>query len=232
MSRRRSLGLTLLLSLPLLACSRSPPPNFYLLTPAGEARSVRYDPALAEIGLAPIQLPRYLERPQLQTELSPHRLRLHEGHQWADGLDGELQRAVAESLRNLLPRRRIVPFGPGESPELLLRLRVTHLVLNLESGITLHVEWSAAASRDHARRPVREMRIEGRRAGELRPLPSLSSASAEPAVAHRSVIHIPRRTDSESPSRVDEADALTELPALLSRAVAQLSQEIAAAIDG
>ena len=68
----------LMLSLTLAGCSTSPPSRFYLLTP-GEA--ALEGPALKDLvlGVGPVRLAAYLERPQIVARKSVNRLKVEIG---------------------------------------------------------------------------------------------------------------------------------------------------------
>jgi len=114
MSRRQTILLAVLAPF-LGACARNAPPtHFYMLRPlegAPEPRSAIRDPV---IGLGPIRIPDYLDRPQIVTALSDYEYRLSEEHRWAERLDETLGRVLAENLALLIPTQRLV-FHPGSN---------------------------------------------------------------------------------------------------------------------
>lgn len=85
---------------------KSSPAQFYILpsTPAApQAEIVR-----ETIGLAPLSLPRYLDRPQIVTVEEGGRVHLAEFHRWAEPLTAGFSRALAEDLAARLPDQAIV----------------------------------------------------------------------------------------------------------------------------
>lgn len=99
----------LLLALAVLATGclgRSPEAAFYTLTapapPSAEARAA--GPAL-DVG--PVRLPRYLERSEIVTQEEGGRVRVHEFHRWAVGLERELGRVLGLDLARHLGSERV-----------------------------------------------------------------------------------------------------------------------------
>jgi uncharacterized protein len=69
------------------------------------------------IGVGPVTLPRYLDRPQIVTRSSPYELRLAEFDRWAEALDVNFSRVLADNLALLMPTARVVPLpGPRAIP--------------------------------------------------------------------------------------------------------------------
>ncbi len=101
-------------------CATTQPPQFYLLSslPASESPSSPDHPEVAlfiselspYIGVGPIDLPPYLDRPQIVTHASANALGLSEFDKWAEPLDGNVLRVLAENLSILLSTDRMVLF--------------------------------------------------------------------------------------------------------------------------
>lgn len=112
--RRTPLYLILIAALAasLAAClSRSPPARFYTLH-AGESSEDAGSIAIgsAWVGIGPIGLPAYLDRPQIVTRGEGHRLVVHEFDRWADPLKGRVMRVLMEDLVGLSESKRVVPY--------------------------------------------------------------------------------------------------------------------------
>jgi len=102
----RAIGLA---ALPLLigmlsGCAGSPPVHFYTLS--AEATAGAAVPAIVgtelRIAVGPITLPEVVDRPQLVVRSGPNKLTLIDEHRWAESLNGEIPRVVAENLSRLL----------------------------------------------------------------------------------------------------------------------------------
>src|SRR5919109_1073251 len=89
----------------------SQPSRFYLLSAPPSAEPVPLGTSGgqgATIGVGPVTLPRYLDRPQIVTQTSPYELKLAEFDRWAEALDINFSRVLAENLSLLLPTARVV----------------------------------------------------------------------------------------------------------------------------
>ncbi len=102
------------------ACSSTQPSTFYTLSSlrtSSAAKPVSANGALA-VGVGPITLPQYLDRPQIVTRNSPNRMDLAEFNKWAEPMGDIFARVMTENLAILigsqnvvsLPRRRLVPL--------------------------------------------------------------------------------------------------------------------------
>jgi uncharacterized lipoprotein YmbA len=89
----------------LAACANTPS-RFYMLNPLSPSEGT--SPASqAErgptIGLGPINFPKYLDRPQIVSRASRHQLALGEFDRWAEPLQENFSRVLAENLSLLIP---------------------------------------------------------------------------------------------------------------------------------
>ena len=102
--------LTLLAS----GCMRnSGPVQFYMLNAdSGVADTVRVSAAGQGpvIGLGPIRIPEYLNRPQMIVAVADNQYRLFEDHRWAERLDQNISLALFKALPRQLGTDRIVRF--------------------------------------------------------------------------------------------------------------------------
>jgi uncharacterized lipoprotein YmbA len=107
----------------------SPDTQHYVLSPVVEAPSgATASPAAPlVVGVGPVSLPAYLDRPQLVTRPAPDRLDVKEFAQWGEPLRDAVTRVVAVNLARLLPDSQVVKF-PWRSTE-KIRYRV---ILDIE----------------------------------------------------------------------------------------------------
>jgi len=90
------------------ACATIPANRFYTLhapLPAQTAKPI--DTALA---IGPIDLPQYLDRPQIVSRPNPIRLSVDEFNRWGGSLEEEFSRVLSEHLGNLLGVQRIYNY--------------------------------------------------------------------------------------------------------------------------
>ena len=124
-------------------CATTPPSSFYTLTAATDGSTPIKGGRIA-IGLGPIEFPSYLDRPQLVSRASAHRLTIDEFHRWGGSLPEDFLRVLSENLARLLATSRIVLL-PGEA-RFALDVQVVAEVLTFEAqdngDAVLNVRWA------------------------------------------------------------------------------------------
>jgi uncharacterized protein len=111
---RLHLAATLLL---LLAGCESPPTEFYTLSNMQLPPDSSSTPQTV-VGVGPVTLPDYLDRPQIVTRASGNRMMLAAFDAWVEPMDGMFSRVLVENLSSLLatdnvvllPQRRLTPL--------------------------------------------------------------------------------------------------------------------------
>jgi uncharacterized lipoprotein YmbA len=97
----------------LTGCAAAPPSRFYVLSPvAGDAGAHPAESAPA-IGVGPVELPDYLDRPQIALRSGPYELRYNETRRWAEDLRDNVTSVLAENLSRLVPTNQVVRFPWG-----------------------------------------------------------------------------------------------------------------------
>jgi uncharacterized lipoprotein YmbA len=161
---RNARALAALCALALSGCLGSTPAHFYALRSAsGEAAGAPLA-AHPELGLAvgPVELPRYLDRPELVMQDASNRLIVLDAHRWGGSLRTDILRVVADDLGRLLGTARVAVY-PSE-PRFRADYRVLLDVRDIQSmpgeSVTLLVRWTVASMRDGSALAVEETRIE------------------------------------------------------------------------
>jgi uncharacterized protein len=127
------------------ACA-STPSRFYVLTtlPASETMPATVAAQSPVIGVGPITLPKYLDRPQIVTRASRNQLALGEFDRWAEPLQDNVSRVLAENLGRLIPTDHILLHPWPRS--VTLDYQVTVEVLQFDGWLggesTLLARWS------------------------------------------------------------------------------------------
>jgi uncharacterized lipoprotein YmbA len=100
------------MSLLLAGCVGSTPPaRFFTLTPEiDESERGSFYIGIDTVGVGPIELPRYLIRPQMVSRAEGNRLVVDEFARWGDTLDLQLGRTVTQNLSLLCEDTLILPF--------------------------------------------------------------------------------------------------------------------------
>jgi uncharacterized protein len=98
-------------------CAGTPPSKFYMLESLGGAPALQGTAALDQavtIGLGPVRLPDYLDRPQIVTRARQNSVQIAEFERWAEPLSSNVSRVLAENLIFLLQSDSVVPYPwPG-----------------------------------------------------------------------------------------------------------------------
>ncbi|NEV64827.1 PqiC family protein [Thiorhodococcus minor] len=127
--------------LSLIGCASTPPSSFYTLSPLPMDEQI--PPEGLSIGLGPVSLPVFLDRPQIVSRETDNRLRVDELHRWGGTLQDDFLRVWSENLALLLGTSRILIF-PSEI-RFALDFRIAAEVLAFEQGAdgqaVLRVRW-------------------------------------------------------------------------------------------
>lgn len=143
-------ALALAMSATILGCTwpLSPQPDpsrFYILTPAAETGSSA--PALAptaapvSLGLGPVKLPAYLDRPEVVTRAAPNRLELSKTERWGESLEKNFTQVLARDLVSQLGTQQIVVFPWYNTVHVDLQVRID--VYRFETDANATAELSA-----------------------------------------------------------------------------------------
>src|SRR5215831_1695769 len=78
------------------------------------------------VGLGPITLPAYLDRPELVSRVERNELRVSQNGRWAEPLERGFVRALRHRLETLLGPNAVVPFPwePAKTPPLVISVEV------------------------------------------------------------------------------------------------------------
>ncbi|MEO5330947.1 MAG: PqiC family protein [Magnetococcus sp. YQC-5] len=102
----------ILMALFLTACpgQPSPPTRFFLLTSLVQPPQTRVQQAGQGlvVELEPVEIPQYLNRPEMVTRTGGNRLGLNRMAQWAGDLKEDIGRVLMENLARLLPSERVM----------------------------------------------------------------------------------------------------------------------------
>jgi hypothetical protein len=126
----------------LASCGSSPPVDYYALQPiAGSGTTVPADARI--IGLGPLEVPGYLDRPQLVTQSSDGKMNVDEFNRWAEPLADALPRVVTANVDALLENAVVVryPYGPRLRADYHLSGRVIRFDADRSGTVVLEVQW-------------------------------------------------------------------------------------------
>ena len=130
----------------LSGCASSPTPRFYLLSSL-EATSQEMKPSAEErcfsIGIGPINIPDYIDRPQIVTRGAPIEFKLAEFDRWGEPVKDNLKRVLAKNLSMLLCTKTIAffPWRGGIPIDYRLEMEVLRLDGSLGGNVSLEAWW-------------------------------------------------------------------------------------------
>jgi uncharacterized lipoprotein YmbA len=203
------LGILTLLPLLSWGCTNAQPTRFYVLSTIADQAAVAPGGGVA-VGVGPVNLPQYLNRPQIVTRLGDNRLAVADFDQWGGEFDDNFIRALAANLSSLLRTDRVslFPWKDGVPIDYQVTVDVLNFEQDADGTSVLSASWSIV---DPATGKVRLMRRSTYRdaSGQVPP------GSAEEPVTGKE--HTDRPYDG--------------VVAAMSRNLATLSQDIAVAIS-
>ncbi len=134
-------------SLTVTGClGRSPSVQFFTLR-AVDASKAPLGTGAAEglaVGVGPVSLPRYLDRPQLARRSGESSIAYDEYSRWAGPLDAELLRVLGTNLSALLASERVVvyPAAPAFPLAYRVTLDVQRFDVGRDNAVKLRARWT------------------------------------------------------------------------------------------
>ncbi len=130
-------------------CANTQPTHFYVLRAmdtSSSSTSVEMKKPGISLGLGPISLPKYLDRPQIVTRVSAYEIDLAEFHKWAAPLQENVSLVLEENLSALLATEGIVsyPWNRSKAPDYQLSLDIIQLDGIKNQEAMLKVRWTLA----------------------------------------------------------------------------------------
>jgi uncharacterized lipoprotein YmbA len=149
----------------LVACSSTPTTQFYKLNSLPSGQQENPAAILGDdiaIGVGPVELPEFLDRPQIVTRKSQNRLEISEFHRWATSFPRDFSRVLAKNISTLLPTNRveIYPWADNFSPIYQIKLEVEQFDGRLGEQVFLRVIWSVVGEEGVNELMVRKTLIE------------------------------------------------------------------------
>ena len=176
--------------------STTPPTDFYTLNSLASAEernpSTALSPEIA-LGIGPVTLPQYLDRPQIVTRPSANRLELAEFHRWGSELGQDFSSVLAENLTILLPTQHtfVYPWDERIAITYQIVLNIQRLEGKLGEAILLDIHWmvfdqksrkALLIKRSKIREPMASADYEALVSAESRALATLSRQIADEIV--------------------------------------------------
>jgi uncharacterized protein len=125
------------------SCRNAPPPIvYYTLDPLPQSDTPVPPPVeqpALRIGVGPIDLPTYLDRPQIVTRSGEYTLAINDFDRWAGPLDEEIQRMLLNSLEEALPGAEVLAFPWDRMHEPTHQVRLTIQRFDGQEGDSVHL---------------------------------------------------------------------------------------------
>jgi uncharacterized lipoprotein YmbA len=140
----KSIGL-ILVFLTLGGCgATSQPSKFYLLNSLSSSEKLVSNlPSGMAIGIGPIHIPEYVDRPQIVTRISENELKLAEFHKWAEPLKDNIPQVLADNLSLLMrtDQVNIYPWKRSTPIDYQVRIDITRLDTASDGEAHLIARW-------------------------------------------------------------------------------------------
>lgn len=126
------------------SCSRSKEAIFYLLDPLPllihKTKPFHY----FQIGIDLINIPAFIEKPQLMIRYDDHRVKLEEYHQWAEALSKNITRVIETNLTVLLPGSLVesAPWDVKFHPNYSLQVNILKFDMDLSGRCQLNAQYN------------------------------------------------------------------------------------------
>ncbi len=154
---KMGLGLCLML---LVGCASSTPSRHYLLNPVpGQGAAQRaVDETCVSVGVGPIKLPEYVQRPQIVTLTTPNEIFLSYFDLWAEPLIDSVPRILAENVSRLLCTKEVLlfPWRPSRVPDYRVEVEVLQMDGMLGRAVSLEAWWSVSYGGEKKTRVTRK----------------------------------------------------------------------------
>ena len=140
------LGVTFLISWS-CALRSSTTTKFYILSPLTRPVLEKQDEKgkkCKTIGIGPLHLPAYLDRPQIVTRINPNELKLAEFDNWAEPLKDNVTRVLVENISRLLCTEAVVifPWKKSSHIDYQIEIKIVWMDGKLGEKAILVTQWA------------------------------------------------------------------------------------------
>ena len=130
------------------------------------------------VGIGPVEIPPYVDRPQLVTRSGKHRLDLSEFDRWAEPLQTDATRVLVENLSQFLHDRATIVMWDGVIPlDYQVRIEISRFDFEESGEAFLAAQWTIVGIEDGAILVRRTSRF--RHPGDSQDYASLVSAMSQ-----------------------------------------------------
>jgi len=199
MRTQKSLTPVMVLLLALAVCfsacgGKSSTSQFYVLSPLPQAPLSAAEGTV--IGVFPVSMPDYLDRPQIVTRVSDNEIKLDEFSRWAEPLKDSFTRALVQNLSTILNSAKVVRTtqSTGSLMSLQVGVEVVQFDGTLGGDVVLIAKWGLfeqegkkllVGKRSSFKEPTGAATYEALVAAESRAVAALSREIAEAIKARK-----------------------------------------------
>src|ERR1700756_2921799 len=142
------LAASLLLGM-LAGCGSDKPTRLYVLSAMPETSDMPSNHGVP-IGIGPVTLPKYLDRPQIVTRVQDNSLNQADLDQWGGDLYDNITHVLAANLSNLLKTDRVslYPWKDRAPIQYQITLDITRFERDVDGSAVLSVFWSFVGPND------------------------------------------------------------------------------------
>jgi uncharacterized lipoprotein YmbA len=138
-----ALSLTTVMLSVLTACATAPASRFYLLVPLTGDTTMHASSIALAIGVGPVELPKYLSRPQIAVRTGANELVYSETHRWAETLQDNVSDVLAENLGLLVPTDKVsvFPWGRSTTIDYQVVAEISRFDADANGNVVLAANW-------------------------------------------------------------------------------------------
>lgn len=131
----------------LIGCGTTAPSKLYTLdslTDSGNETPVVTNEHLLTVHVGPVKLPKYLDRPQIVTRISPNKIEAADFDRWAEPLKDNILRVLVENLSLLLwdEHTAVSSWEKSASANYRVSVNVSRFDGQLGGNVFLMVNWT------------------------------------------------------------------------------------------
>lgn len=133
------------------ACAQTIPSRFYTLAPVAGAGEAATTPAPKNltVGLGPVVLPNYLDRPEIVRRTGDYELAIAEFDRWSESLETMVPRIMTQNLAATLGTNRVLIFPQRRAPEADYQVEIEFFRFDAGSDdeVVLDAQWEIYGGR-------------------------------------------------------------------------------------